>query len=294
MPIYNGEKFINKALDSIIAQTYTNFELLICDDCSTDATKNILKKYHDKRIKIVSNQINAGYLKSINRLAKISSGDYITFADADDVSSHDRLEKLLSTALQNNADMVYSDAYIIDENDILLRYLNSSLDSKSIKKFVGSSILLRTDKINKSSLFDPFFNRIGSEDFDLVLKLAQGNAIIAKCNEALYFYRKGSPSITFTTSDIDPKKLISFYLAGQDDTIKRSNLYRELINNKSELRMLQYIHQMSNFSYNADLISIAKLYYRYEKSLRSTSLVARYFLLAAYIWYRKNVWKTKI
>ena len=91
MPVFNGEVFLKIAIDSILNQTFSNFELLIIDDFSTDDTLAILKSYNDKRIKVIENEKNIGVTKSLNRGLKIARGKYIARMDADDVIHPDRL-----------------------------------------------------------------------------------------------------------------------------------------------------------------------------------------------------------
>ena len=101
MACYNSEKYVDKAVQSIINQTYTNWELLICDDQSKDNTLKIIEKINDPRIKIFKNEKNLGYLKTCNRLFSSASGDYITFQDSDDFSHKERLSLQLNHLLNN-------------------------------------------------------------------------------------------------------------------------------------------------------------------------------------------------
>jgi len=92
MSVYNGEKYLNEAIDSILGQTFKDFEFLIIDDASTDKTAEILKSYNDPRIKIVNNKNNIGLTKSLNKGLKLARGEYIARQDADDISLPRRLE----------------------------------------------------------------------------------------------------------------------------------------------------------------------------------------------------------
>ena len=92
MPVYNAESTVGRAVSSILNQTFTNFEFLILNDGSTDNTLQVLKKFNDKRIKIVS-QKNHGIAFSLNKLLLLAKSDLIARQDADDVSLRTRLEK---------------------------------------------------------------------------------------------------------------------------------------------------------------------------------------------------------
>ena len=106
MSAYNSEKFISKSIDSILAQTFKNFELIIINDSSIDKTKDIIETYRkkDKRIKIICNRQNLGPAKSRNRALKIAKGEYIAIMDSDDVSLPKRLE-VQYHFLENNPDI---------------------------------------------------------------------------------------------------------------------------------------------------------------------------------------------
>ena len=93
MSVYNGEKYLREAIDSILNQTFTNFEFIIIDDASTDDSNAIIKKYTDKRIKLVENPQNMGLTKSLNRGLKISLGKYIARLDSDDLAFPNRLKE---------------------------------------------------------------------------------------------------------------------------------------------------------------------------------------------------------
>ena len=95
MPAYNVERYIGEAIESILNQTFTDFELIILNDYSTDKTLEIIKKYarKDKRIKFKNNQKNMGFIASLNRCLDIAQGKYIAKMDSDDISLPTRLEK---------------------------------------------------------------------------------------------------------------------------------------------------------------------------------------------------------
>jgi glycosyltransferase involved in cell wall biosynthesis len=93
MSVYNGARYFRASIDSILRQTFADFEFLIVDDGSTDETMQILRSYRDERIKIVRNEKNIGLTKSLNRGLVLASGEYIARQDADDISLPDRLQK---------------------------------------------------------------------------------------------------------------------------------------------------------------------------------------------------------
>ena len=93
MSVYNGEKYLREAIDSILSQTYQNFEFIVIDDCSSDNTSYILKSYTDARMQIIRNDRNLKLPASLNKGLKIAKGKYIARMDADDIAMPDRFAK---------------------------------------------------------------------------------------------------------------------------------------------------------------------------------------------------------
>lgn len=85
MTTYNGEKYLREQLDSILNQTFSDFELIICDDCSKDATVKILEEYSlkDKRVRYFVNEKNLGFKKNFEKAISLCSGEYVAFSDQD-------------------------------------------------------------------------------------------------------------------------------------------------------------------------------------------------------------------
>lgn len=114
---YNGERFIGKQLDSILAQTYPNIEVVIVDDCSTDDTVNILQQYaaSHQNIFIYQNEKNLGYVKNFEKGMLLSKGDYIAPSDQDDIWLPQKIEVLMN-AIGNDC-IVYCNSELIDDED---------------------------------------------------------------------------------------------------------------------------------------------------------------------------------
>lgn len=209
MPVYNAEKFINKSLESLINQTYLNIEILICDDYSGDNTSKIINSYltDNPKIKFFQNSENLGYLKTCNFLAKQATGEYITFQDADDISMLDRVEKLVREIEFRNLDILGSYCSILSDNEKVLSTQIFSEDhhqimidfqKKPFPPFCGSAVLIKKSIIDKHGLYDPSFDRIGSEDFDWLYRLALENYRMGNISEPLYLYRQHSEGISKT------------------------------------------------------------------------------------------------
>ena len=121
MATYNGEKYLAEQLDSILTQTVQDFELIVCDDCSSDATVEILNRYaeEDKRIKVFVNDENLGFKKNFEKAIRLCSGEYIALSDQDDVWLPEHLEKLLN--LIGDADIACGNADLVNANGYRIR-----------------------------------------------------------------------------------------------------------------------------------------------------------------------------
>ena len=117
LPVYNGAEFLNQSIDSIIRQTYTNWELLVLDDCSTDNTPNIVKEYvkKDSRIHYYRNEQNLKLPGNLNKGFSLSKGDYLTWTSDDNMFHDNALEVMYKTITSQKVDLVYASYNIIDE-----------------------------------------------------------------------------------------------------------------------------------------------------------------------------------
>ena len=117
MPSYNTGRFIEETIGSVLAQTYTNWELIIVDDCSTDQTDEIVAPYlTDKRIQYIKNDTNSGAAVSRNRALREAKGKWIAFLDSDDLWEADKLQKQISFMKDNGYHFSYTNYIEIDES----------------------------------------------------------------------------------------------------------------------------------------------------------------------------------
>ena len=127
MPSYNSEKYIKNAIDSVVQQTYRNWELIVVDDCSTDGTVNVISNFEDKRIHLLKNEKNSGAAISRNRALREATGKWIAFLDSDDVWHPEKLERQLKFMLKNGYAFTFTD-YRIQLNGQWLPYINTGPD----------------------------------------------------------------------------------------------------------------------------------------------------------------------
>lgn len=116
MPSYNTAKYIEESINSVLKQTYTNWELIIVDDCSNDNTDEVVNGIKDSRIKYLKNEVNSGAAISRNKALKEAKGKYIAFLDSDDLWKKDKLEKQIKFMKENNYYFSYTNYIEIDEN----------------------------------------------------------------------------------------------------------------------------------------------------------------------------------
>lgn len=116
MPSYNVSKYIKESIDSVLNQTYSNWELLIIDDCSTDNTCEIVKSYKEKRITLIRNETNCGAAVSRNKGIEMARGKWMAFLDSDDLWDSKKLEKQIEFMVKNNYCFSYTNYSKVDEN----------------------------------------------------------------------------------------------------------------------------------------------------------------------------------
>jgi glycosyltransferase involved in cell wall biosynthesis len=136
MPVFNGEKYLKSALDSILAQTYQNFELIISDNASTDKTRHICQEYakRDGRIHYYRNKVNLGAAWNFNRVFNLSSGVYFKWAAYDDVIAPEFLSKCVSVLDKDSSIVLcHSKTARIDENGMVVGAYDSATKTDSLK-----------------------------------------------------------------------------------------------------------------------------------------------------------------
>ena len=118
---YNGEKYLKEQIESLLNQTYTNIQIIISDDCSTDGTRDILKSYeNNEKIKVYYQENNLGYVKNFEFLLKKVESDLYMLCDQDDFWKKEKVEKTVDKLQKENLDLVFGDLEVVDENLNLL------------------------------------------------------------------------------------------------------------------------------------------------------------------------------
>jgi glycosyltransferase involved in cell wall biosynthesis len=213
--VLNGEKYIEETINSIIKQTYTNWELIIFDNASTDRTLEKVYKIKDPRIQIIKNILTVPLGAGRNLAIEYTSGDLLSFLDADDIYSSDRLQEYYDYFLVNaDVDIVYSNSYVIDAASEVKRILykkpmKSGYLTRSLIKnyFLSLETVCFRRKILGNFKFNPQFSFI--EEADFFIRLSE-NRKFGYIDQPLACWREHIDSMTFYAPEKFYEEAIEF------------------------------------------------------------------------------------
>lgn len=198
MPLYNAEKYLRKTIDSVLDQTYSNWELIIVNDCSPDNSESIARSVKDDRISVYKLAENSGSGIARNFGIEKAKGDYITFLDSDDLWDEQKLELHIAFMKKKDADFSHCNYGYIDEND------NSIKEEFHVSEEVTYNQLLKRTEI--SCLTGIYYaKRIGKfymsehrrkQDYALWLSILKKGYKSYGFNKCLAYYRQHSGSAT--------------------------------------------------------------------------------------------------
>jgi glycosyltransferase involved in cell wall biosynthesis len=218
MPVYNGGTFLNDAIDSILDQTFQDFEFIIINDGSTDKTEEIILSYTDPRIIYVKNPSNLRLIKTLNLGVKLAKGKYIARMDADDISLPTRLEmqkQIFDTMA--NVDIVNINAYYLQENGVYFREQKSTitLGSEAIKhlsilqNFISHPGVMLKSELLKQYQYCDEESKEHIEDFDLWNRMLKDGCVCYTIEECLLYYRDNNTSINHTQRDRQLNRMLT-------------------------------------------------------------------------------------
>ena len=243
IPVYNVEKYLEECIDSVLAQTYQNIEIILVDDGSTDSSGLICDRYAEKNTNIsVIHQKNSGLSAARNSGLNKASGDYIYFLDSDDYILNNAIENLLLVAENDNSDIVFFDAYsFLDDSDETIkqnyRRNNTYVTNSGIDVFsqlqrnneYHSSVpllFIKKELIKNNNV--SFVSGIYYEDMLFTFEALCLAPVVSQCKEALYFRRYRSDSIM--TSKKNKKYFDSYvavYKAVRDFSVKNGIINKD-------------------------------------------------------------------
>jgi glycosyltransferase involved in cell wall biosynthesis len=204
MPLFNGERFVREALESILGQTFTDFEFLIIDDGSSDASVKIVESYDDPRIRLISNHENLGVTATLNRGIALARGEFIARMDCDDISLPTRLAEEVDYLDQNPGCAMVAVMVVMTDEDGNDRgeWLDDRKTSShaAIYRFLprANCIAHPGIMIRKSVLSHYRYNDLQrvAQDYDLWLRMCADGLVIAKLAKPLLNYRVYASSVT--------------------------------------------------------------------------------------------------
>lgn len=266
LPVYNGEQYLAEAIDSILAQTFTDFELITIDDGSTDSSLAVLQKYQERdvRIRLVSRE-NRNLATTLNDSIDMARGKWIARMDQDDISLPFRLERQVDWLEKNNADLCGCWVKFFGGWDHHTwkgwktdRAIKVDMMFKS--PFVHPSVMMRTELV-RGLRYDRTHEK--AEDYDLWVRAAMSGWNMCNIPEVLFLYRKHSSQISVKSAQAQ-KSL------GESIQIRYWHSMSELY--ELELNGIEEILKLANANANTDIDAIEEIF---KKLLRQNIGEAR-------------------
>lgn len=310
MPVYNGELYLKEAIESILNQTFKDFEFIIINDGSTDNSKDIIEQYakQDMRIRVY-NQINKGLVYTLNRGLKLAQSNLIARMDADDVALSTRLEKQFTYMEKHPKVIVLGCSMrIIGQHGKHIRTNIYPIGKEFRDRFPNecliahSSVMMKKDKILRLGGYNPLYTH--AEDYALWLKVfTLDNNALTNLKEPLLLYRQHNTSISFKyrgqqqlASTIAQKAYKFFKTHGYDPSDRLETLTLDHLNlfglpqqelNEAIIEVMQA--KVLTIGYNKSLNAkkeIAELHYKLTKIEGITNdMLAKFFLCMALAYY---------
>lgn len=204
MPTYNCAKFIKKTIESVIAQTYKNWELIIVDDCSSDNTEEIVNKFKDERIKYYRLEKNSGAAVARTQAMKLAIGNYMAFLDSDDLWKENKLEKQIKFMQENNYNFTCTAYEQIDEQGNKVGKIIKTKKKADYNRILldcpvgNSTVMYNVDNLGKFEV--PNIRK--RNDDALWLQILKKEKYIYGMNDILMEYRIRSNSISSNKLDL--------------------------------------------------------------------------------------------
>ncbi len=194
MPAYNSERFIGEAIDSILNQSYTNFELIIFDDGSSDGTRKVIESYNDSRIVKVLSDKNYGVVKARNEMIDRAKGKYIALMDADDIADPTRLETQIEVLEAGDCDICGSAQWVLDEASSRIKKSKDKFTDADLRALLSVYCGLCNSTITgKAEIFKRFkydTTILTSEDYFLWVQMAAAGFRFINLKDRLITYRR--------------------------------------------------------------------------------------------------------
>jgi teichuronic acid biosynthesis glycosyltransferase TuaG len=201
IPLYNSEKFIKDTINSVLFQTYTNWEVIIVDDCSTDNSVEIILKIIDNNsnIRLIKLENNVGSAQSRNTALELANGRFITFLDSDDIWHSDKLEKQVAFMLKRKVPISFTSYELIDENGASKNHIIHSVEKLTQIDYLKNTIIGFSTSMIDTQIVGNSFRMMDirtRQDTSLWITLLGKGLLAYGLNEVLVKYRIHSNSIS--------------------------------------------------------------------------------------------------
>jgi len=191
MPAFNSSATIGASIDSVLAQTYTNWELIVVNDASSDNTHQIIQAYTDKRIKYFQNEINSGVATTRNKAMELAQGQFFAFLDSDDLWASEKLEKQLNFMQKNNAIISYTQTKYMNSTGKISKYTLQAVENFTYSNLLRRNLMSCSSVIVRRENMLPFPQGYLHEDMAVWLQIIKKAGLSHGLNEPLLIYRLG-------------------------------------------------------------------------------------------------------
>lgn len=218
LPTYNEEDSVERAVRSILDQTYENIEIIVVDDESTDNTQNIIRSIDDARVELyVREEGEKGLTEALNYGIEKANGDYIARQDADDKSDPQRVKKQIQLAEEKNLDIVGTGSYNMDKSGSVISRRNvpeepDPTQFNSGSQFIHGSLIMSKDMLTNLDGYDTAYET--SEDVELLCRAVKSGYSFENIDEPLYYFTVDEDSKY--RSDVRRSTLYGFYAVNKD------------------------------------------------------------------------------
>lgn len=198
MAAYNAELTIEQAVNSVLSQTYKNFELLIIDDCSEDKTLSIAEKFceKDKRVRVIRNIKNSGVSYTRRHGLEETKGSWVAVLDSDDAWTPDKLEKQILLQTETGADLLYTGSAFMDQNGAPLDWYLHAPAKIGYRQLLKQNLISNSSALVRKELYEKYYvsNDNIHEDFAIWLKILKSGKYAYGVDEPLLIYRLSKSS----------------------------------------------------------------------------------------------------
>lgn len=204
MSVYNGEKYLEKGISSIVNQTFTDWELIVCDDGSADNTYELLKQFaqRDERIRVIRNEHNSGLAYSLNRAISIARSNILARQDADDESAPNRFEVQYPYVIEHPEYAIVGTAWynVSDERQWVTLPLEepTAMQMLWVGSFMHPSWMMRKDQLEKVGFYTAGKYTMRDQDYHLAMKLLGAGMKMYNMQTPLYYYTNDSSTFNRT------------------------------------------------------------------------------------------------